>query len=75
MRILSKYEANALVSIRPENKWLSVCEIGYCRLSTLNKLFEKGYLKRMMRPGKYNPNDSIMFMKERAALSMVANAG
>ncbi len=72
MRILSKYEVNALVSIKPEDKWLSVCDIGYCRLSTLNKLYEKGYLKRMMRPGRYNPNYSIMFMKERAAVTMAA---
>jgi hypothetical protein len=74
MRILSKYEANALSNIQPENKWLAVRDIGYCRLSTLNKLYEKGYLKRMMRPGKYNPNNSIMFMKERVALSLAASA-
>lgn len=74
MRILSKYETNALVNIQPENKWLAVSEIGYCRLSTLNKLYEKGYLKRMLRPGKYNPNYSIMFMKQRAAAALAAIA-
>ena len=44
---------------------------GSCRLSTLNKLVDKGYLERIRRPGPYIPNESILFRK----LEQIENEG
>lgn len=59
--LLTIYEEKALESFESSNKWQSVSEIGNCRLSTLNKLVDKGYLQRIRRPGPYVPNESILF--------------
>jgi hypothetical protein len=70
--LLTAYEEKALENFSTSSRWCSVSEIGNCRLSTLNKLVEKGYLERIRRPGPYVPNESILFrMKENA---LVVNA-
>ena len=69
MALLSAYEEKALTSIEQTDVWLSVSEIGTCRLSTLNKLVEKGYLERIRRPGPYIPNESILFRLNSMSLS------
>ncbi|MBV1877839.1 MAG: hypothetical protein KUG79_09385 [Pseudomonadales bacterium] len=63
MTILTVYEEKALANIQLRDIWFSVSEIGSCRLSTLNKLVDKGYLERIRRPGPYVPNESILFRK------------
>ncbi len=63
MTLLTVYEEKALATITQQNVWFSVSEIGSCRLSTLNKLVDKGYLERIRRPGPYIPNESILFRK------------
>ena len=63
MTILTVYEEKALANIQMRDIWFSVSEIGSCRLSTLNKLVDKGYLERIRRPGPYVPNESILFRK------------
>jgi len=67
MTILTVYEEKALSNILDQDVWLSVSEIGTCRLSTLNKLVDKGYLERIRRPGPYVPNESILFKKKSEA--------
>ena len=59
--LLTAYEEKALDGFGSPDRWYSVSEIGTCRLSTLNKLVEKGYLERIRRPGPYVPNESILF--------------
>ena len=63
MAQLTVYEENALANIHEQEMWFSVSELGNCRLSTLNKLVEKGYLDRIRRPGPYVPNESILFKR------------
>ena len=70
MALLSAYEEKALTSIEQTDTWLSVRQIGTCRLSTLNKLVEKGYLERIRRPGPYVPNESILFRLSSVSLSV-----
>ncbi|HIG41895.1 MAG: hypothetical protein ABGY96_22360 [bacterium] len=66
MALLTVYEEKALAMITHRDVWFSVSQIGCCRLSTLNKLVDKGYLERIRRPGPYIPNESILFrMLER----------
>ncbi|MFT4712477.1 MAG: hypothetical protein ACJAVI_004681 [Candidatus Azotimanducaceae bacterium] len=72
MAILTAYEERALTSIEETDVWLSVSEIGTCRLSTLNKLVEKGYLDRIRRPGPYIPNESILFRLNGISLSVAS---
>lgn len=70
--LLTVYEEKALENFGTSSHWYSVSEVGNSRLSTLNKLVEKGYLERIRRPGPYVPNESILFrMKEN---TMVMNA-
>jgi len=70
--LLTVYEEKALENFGTASHWCSVSEVGNSRLSTLNKLVEKGYLERIRRPGPYVPNESILFrMKEN---KMVVNA-
>lgn len=59
--LLTAYEEKALDGFSSVDQWYSVSEIGTCRLSTLNKLVEKGFLERIRRPGPYVPNESILF--------------
>lgn len=59
--LLSAYEEKALGEFDSADRWYSVREIGNCRLATLNKLVEKGFLERIRRPGPYVPNESILF--------------
>ena len=66
MTLLTIYEEKALSNIQRQDFWFSVSEIGNCRLSTLNKLVDKGYLERIRRPGPYVPNESILFRKIEA---------
>ena len=68
MTQLTVYEEKALAKIEEQEVWFSVSEIGNCRLSTLNKLVEKGYLDRIRRPGPYIPNESILFKKRASAV-------
>jgi hypothetical protein len=72
MAVLTAYEERALTSIEETDVWLSVSEIGTCRLSTLNKLVEKGYLDRIRRPGPYIPNESILFRLNGISLSVAS---
>ena len=70
--LLTIYEEKALESFSTENRWQSVSEVGNCRLSTLNKLVDKGYLERIRRPGPYVPNESILFRLREEAISASA---
>ena len=63
MTLLTVYEKKALANIQQNDVWFSVSQLGSCRLSTLNKLVDKGYLERIRRPGPYVPNESILFRK------------
>jgi hypothetical protein len=72
MAVLTAYEERALTSIEETDVWLSVVEIGTCRLSTLNKLVEKGYLERIRRPGPYIPNESILFRLNSMSLCVAS---
>ncbi|MBL4682876.1 MAG: hypothetical protein JKY88_19465 [Pseudomonadales bacterium] len=67
MAQLTVYEEKALANIEEHEVWFSVSDVGNCRLSTLNKLVEKGYLDRIRRPGPYIPNESILFKKRASA--------
>jgi len=67
MTQLTVYEEKALANIDEKEVWFSVSELGNCRLSTLNKLVEKGYLDRIRRPGPYIPNESILFKRRASA--------
>ena len=69
MALLTVYEEKALVNIQTQDFWFSVNEIGNCRLSTLNKLVDKGYLERIRRPGPYIPNESILFKKVECSMA------
>ena len=66
MTLLTVYEEKALASIAQQDVWFSVSEVGNCRLSTLNKLVDKGFLERIRRPGPYIPNESILFKRREA---------
>lgn len=66
--LLTAYEEKALNGFNSANRWYSVSEIGTCRLATLNKLVEKGFLERIRRPGPYVPNESILFKVREQAL-------
>ena len=63
MAILTVYEEKALATLASNEAWVSVSELGNCRLATLNKLVDKGYLERIRKPGPYVPNESILFRK------------
>lgn len=63
MTLLTVYEQKALEHIQEHDVWFSVSQLGTCRLSTLNKLVDKGYLERIRRPGPYVPNESILFRR------------
>ena len=67
MAQLTVYEEKALVNIAEQEVWFSVSDVGNCRLSTLNKLVEKGFLDRIRRPGPYIPNESILFKRRASA--------
>lgn len=67
--LLTVYEEKALDSFNDSERWFSVSEVGNCRLSTLNKLVDKGYLERIRRPGPYVPNDSILFRLKESVLA------
>ena len=73
MTLLTVYEQKALENIQGQDVWFSVSEIGNCRLSTLNKLVDKGYLERIRRPGPYVPNVSILFKKVELAKSATSD--
>ena len=73
MTLLTVYEEKALATITHQDVWFSVSEIGNCRLSTLNKLVDKGYLERIRRPGPYIPNESILFRKLEQAETATVN--
>ncbi len=71
--LLTAYEEKALGGFASTDRWYSVREIGTCRLSTLNKLVEKGFLERIRRPGPYVPNESILFrVREEVGLQQRA---
>tara|TARA_R110002072_G_scaffold89232_4_gene199927 strand:+ start:49068 stop:49283 length:216 start_codon:yes stop_codon:yes gene_type:complete len=70
--LLTVYEEKALENFGTTNDWYSVSQIGNCRLSTLNKLVDKGYLERIRRPGPYVPNESILFRFREDALAASA---
>jgi hypothetical protein len=70
--LLTIYEEKALDNFESSDRWQSVSEIGNCRLSTLNKLVEKGFLERIRRPGPYVPNESILFRLKEDALAQSA---
>jgi hypothetical protein len=70
--LLTIYEEKALENFESSDRWQSVSEIGNCRLSTLNKLVEKGFLERIRRPGPYVPNESILFRLKEDALAQSA---
>ncbi len=72
MKLLTVYEERALASIERLNVWFSVSEVGNCRLSTLNKLVDKGFLERIRRPGPYIPNESILFRKSEVVSAVGA---
>ncbi|MCB1644311.1 MAG: hypothetical protein KDI36_02610 [Pseudomonadales bacterium] len=61
MALLTSYEERALTIVKDKDNWFSVSELGQCRLATLNKLVDKGYLERIRRPGPYVPNESVLF--------------
>ena len=71
MTLLTVYEEKALATISHQDVWFCVSEIGNCRLSTLNKLVDKGYLERIRRPGPYIPNESILFRRLEQAEAIV----
>jgi hypothetical protein len=62
MSQLTSYEQRALESIQTPDVWFSVEQLGQCRLSTLNRLVDKGRLERARRPGPYSPNASVLFL-------------
>ncbi len=66
--LLTAYEEKALNEFRSLDHWYSVSEIGTCRLTTLNKLVDKGCLERIRRPGPYVPNESILFRIREGSL-------
>lgn len=66
--LLTAYEEKALDGFPSLERWYCVSELGSCRLSTLNKLVDKGYLERIRRPGPYVPNESILFRIKEATL-------
>lgn len=68
----SNNNSNNSPNLESNKAWQSVSDIGNCRLSTLNKLVEKGYLERIRRPGPYVPNESILFRVKEAALAATA---
>jgi hypothetical protein len=70
--LLTIYEEKALENFESSDRWQSVSEIGNCRLSTLNKLVEKGFLERIRRPGPYVPNESILFRLKEDTLAQSA---
>ena len=70
--LLTAYEKRALETIKSVDSWSSVGELGGCRLSTLNKLVEKGFLERIRRPGPYIPNESILFRPRQDVLAAIS---
>ena len=60
---LSQFEEKALETIKESyiGVWFNVDDIEGTRLSTLNKLADKGELERMRTPKPYIPNKSIFF--------------
>jgi hypothetical protein len=74
MAQLTVYEEKALANISEQDQWFSVSDVGNCRLSTLNKLVEKGFLERIRRPGPYIPNESILFKRRASAVVGGASA-